>query len=227
MECRDPCELNLARRDRLNRRLGHVAAVIGADRCRLHRLGLIVVVLVVLVIGVIRILIPTIVLHEAKVDRHLAHRAGHPSVLRRAHRNASPRTKQLSTVLRVGHYRTGDLLSPSNAVPILTCVAPPSMAASRSPLMPAETTVAAGLTERTTSESLRSGANAPWGSAKRGATAISPPSASPSSASIAAATSASVAGGTPPRACAAGSGGRSTASPWAPASSGPPASRLT
>src|SRR5947209_7145398 len=53
---------------------------------------------------------------------------------------------------RVGHYRTRGPRSPSNAVPIRRCVAPASTAASRSPLMPAEITVAAGRISRTAAE---------------------------------------------------------------------------
>src|ERR1700730_14691324 len=198
VECRDPGELNLPWRNGLDRLLGHLTAVIGADLRGFHRPGLLVF-LVVLAIVVVTILIPALVLHEAKVDRHLAHRAGHPSVLRRAHSNASPRTEQPSTALRVGHYGTVVVLSPSNAVPILRCVAPHSTAASRSPLMPAEPTVADGLTDWMPADSPRSGANAARGSSPSGAPAISPPRASPGSASIASAISSIRSAGTPPR----------------------------
>src|SRR5262249_6093959 len=96
MECRDPGEFHLPRGGRLKRRLGHVATVIRAHRRRLHRLRLLVVLLV-LAVGVVTILIAAFVLHEAKVDRHLAHRAGHPSVLRRATptRRRVPNSSQL------------------------------------------------------------------------------------------------------------------------------------
>src|ERR1700744_3243824 len=42
------------------------------------------VVLLVLVVRLVPVLVAVFVLHKAEVDRHLAHCAGHPSVLRRA-----------------------------------------------------------------------------------------------------------------------------------------------
>src|SRR6185437_4890071 len=97
VECRDTGELDLPRRGRVRRRLGYVAAVVGAHRRGFHRFRLLVVLVAVLVVCVVTILIAAFVLHEAKVDRHLAHRAGHPSVLRRttATRRRVPNSFQL------------------------------------------------------------------------------------------------------------------------------------
>src|ERR1700744_1149359 len=74
---------------------------------------------------------------------------------------------------------TGGFRSPSNAVPIRRCVAPAFMASSRSPLMPAEIIVAAGLTARTAAEQAASPANAPAAGTPSGATAITPPRSRP------------------------------------------------
>src|SRR6266536_2023755 len=149
---------------------------------RVQRFTLIVV-LVGAVIAVVAIVVAVIVLYEAEIDRHLAHRAGHPAVLRRA--MVRPRSHR---VPRVGHYLTNARRPPSNAVPTRTCVAPASIAGSRSPLIPAEIIAAPGWAERMMADSSPSFANAVTGGTPSGATAISPPRMRPSCAVIASAT---------------------------------------
>src|SRR5580700_10725326 len=87
MKCRDPGKLylHLLRRNGLNMVITRVRTVVGArgnGRDGLDELSCLVI-LVVLLVRVVTVLEPAVVLHEAKVDRHLAHRAGHPSALRR------------------------------------------------------------------------------------------------------------------------------------------------
>src|ERR1022692_1549438 len=164
-----------------------------------------VVVTLAVLVGV-RIRVLMVILHQAEIDRHLAHCAGHrqssvmpPCNKQRAtnnkHRAANTRAAKPCSrtpcnehhgspgsrrVLRVGHYLTKARRLPSNAVPTRTCVAPSAMAASRSPVMPAEIIIAPGwsaLTACATSASLR---NAGRGGSPSGATAITPPSSSPS-----------------------------------------------
>src|SRR5712692_4015125 len=143
------------------RRVQHVALVA------------VLVILVRAIVVLVAVVVAVIVLYEAEIDRHLAHRAGHAAVLRRA--MVQPRSHR---VPRVGHYLTNACRPPSNAVPTRTCVAPAAIACSRSPLIPAEIIT----------DNSASAANAAAGGTPSGATAISPPSTRPSWAAIASAT---------------------------------------
>src|ERR1700722_20318285 len=85
----------MLRRNGLDPVIGHVGTIVrtrGGGRDGIDDVDRLVV-FVVLLVRVVTVGEPAIVLHEAKVDRHLAHRAGHPSVLRRT-THASPRTQQ-------------------------------------------------------------------------------------------------------------------------------------
>src|SRR5215469_7493043 len=166
------------------------------------------VIAVVLALAIflgVGIVIAMVVFHEAEVDRHLAHRAGHCQSSVIPHR-CSPGSRR---VPRVGHYLTKARRLPSNAVPTRTCVAPSAIASSKSPVMPAEIIVAAGyaaLTKPATSASPR---NAVRGGAPSGAMAITPPSSSPLVAATSAASAGTSAALAPPRS-GSGSGSRST-----------------
>src|ERR1035438_2834138 len=149
-----------------------------------------VVLLVFLLIGVVAILVPVVILDKAEVDRHLVHRAGHPSALRH-HCPQQPRCD--------GHYRTEAGRPPSNAVPTRTCVAPAAMASSRSPLIPAEIMAASGWAALTVADISASVPNAADGAAASGTTAITPPSTRPGSSATASAIRGTCAATAPPR----------------------------
>src|SRR6185437_9558513 len=172
---------------------------------RLGQLAVLVGVLVVLlgaVLTVVAVVVAVVVLYEAEIDRHLAHRAGHSwsSVTLWCCSDAHG-------VPRDGHYLTKSGRPPSNAVPIRRCVAPAATASSRSPLIPAEITVAAGCRARTCAATPASRANAGAAGRPSGATAITPPSTRPPSpgpagpfAAIASASPGTSCGSAPPRA---------------------------
>ncbi len=124
-----------------------------------------------LVVGVVPRVVVPVVLHEAEVDRHLAHRAGHSpspplcggSPCRRCRRVTNvtncPRSTWsarsstgmtiFSAVVRLSSRRYPSRgLAPSTAVPTRTCVAPAATACSRSALIPADTIVAVGWSAR-------------------------------------------------------------------------------
>src|SRR5207342_15855 len=98
----------------------------------LRRLGLLLLEGVVTVVAVV-------VLGEPKVNHRLAQRAAHWSSSRR---DRTPSRRYCS-----------EGRSPSTALPTRRCVAPHAIAASRSPLIPAETTTACGWSARTCSDS--------------------------------------------------------------------------
>src|SRR5215472_3942218 len=193
---------------------GAAATVVGpvAGGLWLQQIGVVVVlgdvIAVVLALAIflgVGIVIAMVVFHEAEVDRHLAHRAGHCQSSVIPHR-CSPGSRR---VPRVGHYLTKACRLPSNAVPTRTCVAPSAIASSKSPVMPAEINVAAGyaaLTRPATSASLR---NAGRGGAPSGAMAITPPSSSPLVPATSAASAGTSAALAPPRS-GSGCGSRST-----------------
>src|SRR5689334_7301953 len=112
------------------------------------------------VVGVESAAVVPIVLHEAEVDRHLAHRAGHalspplcggsaddcqvPAI----HEVVVPGSLGIDHIFCCGptswrRYRSLGR-TPSTAVPTRTCVAPAATACSRSALIPADTMVAVG-----------------------------------------------------------------------------------
>ena len=116
-----------------------------------------------LVVGVETPAVVPIVLHEAEVDRHLAHRAGHslrpplcggsaPSPGALDPRSLSPPFAGMtifSAVVRLAWRRYPSRgRTPSTALPTRTCVAPAVTASSRSALIPADTMVAAGCAAR-------------------------------------------------------------------------------
>src|SRR5271154_544116 len=183
---------------------GLVATVIFPGRARFRLLGYVcprclVFVVVVVLVRVVLGLVAVIVLHEAEVDRHLAHSAGHPSVLRACTHRPQP-FRPNASASRTGHYMTTGPRPPSNAVPIRRCVAPHAIAASRSPLMPAEIIVAAGLTARTCAALSSSRANASAGFMDSGATAITPARSRSGSDARASARAGTSVAGAPPRA---------------------------
>lgn len=175
------------------------------------------------VVGVEAPAVVPIVLHEAEVDRHLAHRAGHslspplcggspywPNVA------ASPSARDpratppfcgmtiFSAVVRLASRRYPSFgRTPSTAVPTRTCVAPAATASSRSALIPADTMFAAGrVARRAVDKSInrsKAARRRPAYGPASGATVISPPSRSPGAASTAAANSSIPSGATPPR----------------------------
>src|SRR5262249_57601210 len=105
---------------------------VAADRHAL-RLRLVVVVVVVLP----DLVTAVVVLDQAQVDPHLAHRAGH----------RGPPSEPIDH-FRAGPYPTGGVLPPSNAVPTRRCVAPYRIAVSRSALIPADSMTASGWSAR-------------------------------------------------------------------------------
>src|SRR5262249_56414177 len=129
----------------------------------------------VLVLGAVFVLvgvvIAVIVLYQAEIDRHLAHRAGHllSSVM------PAKQPAQYRGVPRfVGHYLTKARRPPSNAVPIRTSVAPSAIASSRSPLIPAAIVVASAGAIRHLPDRPRSLAKAGRAAAPSAAMAITP-----------------------------------------------------
>src|SRR5215470_11857553 len=197
---------------------------LGRDELRvmtLGRLGQLVVlvgVLVVLlraVLTVVAVVVAVVVLYEAEIDRHLAHRAGH------SWSSVTLRCSDAHGVPRDGHYLTKSGRPPSNAVPIRRCVAPAATASSRSPLIPAEITVAAGCRARTCAATPASRANAGAAGRPSGATAITPPSTRPPSpgpagpcAAIASASAGTSCGSAPPRAAGPAAGPGSSRLTW-------------
>src|SRR3954465_15546412 len=112
------------------------------------------------VVGVETAAVVPIVLHEAEVDRHLAHRAGHalspplcggsaddcqvPAI----HEVVTPAFGGIDHIFCCGptSWRRYPSLgrTPSTAVPTRTCVAPAATACSRSALIPADTMLPPG-----------------------------------------------------------------------------------
>src|SRR5688572_21872084 len=116
------------------------------------------------VIGVESTAVVPIVLHEAEVDRHLAHRAGHslsPPLCGGSTDDCQRPAIHEVVMSAIGgndhifycgptswrRYRSLER-TPSTAVPTRTCVAPAATACSRSALIPAETMFAAGWARR-------------------------------------------------------------------------------
>src|ERR671912_661241 len=164
------------------RQVGHLGAAV---------LGSVVGIAVVVVVLVVLVVVATLVLGEAKVDHRLAQRASHEVLLGR-------RPRLIGAVRRDRSYRC-DAREPRIADPTRRCVAPSAMAASRSPLIPAEIHVASGWSRRMPSPTSRRRANAARGSPSRGATAMTPRSLRAGAPATRSASARAFSGATPPR----------------------------
>src|SRR5918994_1073956 len=164
------------------RQVGHLGAPV---------LGCVVGIAVVVVVLVVLVVVATLVLGEAKVDHRLAQRASHEVLLGR-------RPRLIGAVRRDRSYPC-DAREPRIADPTRRCVAPSAMAASRSPLIPAEIHVASGWSRRMPSPTSRRRGDTTPATPPRGATAMTPRSLRAGVPATRSASARAFSGATPPR----------------------------